>query len=76
MLIGQESTSLRNLSIPVIGNGDVLDYDDGIKRLENLNGFMIGRACFGNPWCFLPGGYIPTLEEIPHDYARAWTTLG
>ena len=25
---------------------------------------MIGRASFGNPWCFLPGGYIPTLAEI------------
>lgn len=25
---------------------------------------MIGRASFGNPWCFLPGGYIPTLSEI------------
>ncbi len=63
----------KNLSIPVIGNGDVLDYDDGIKRLENLNGFMIGRACFGNPWCFLPGGYIPTLEEIltiMHEHGR------
>lgn len=25
---------------------------------------MIGRASFGNPWCFLPGEYIPTLSEI------------
>ena len=25
---------------------------------------MIGRASFGNPWCFLPGSYIPTLSEI------------
>lgn len=25
---------------------------------------MIGRASFGNPWCFLPGGYEPTLHEI------------
>lgn len=25
---------------------------------------MIGRASFGNPWCFLPGGYQPTLGEI------------
>ncbi|MDD2892265.1 MAG: tRNA-dihydrouridine synthase family protein [Candidatus Gracilibacteria bacterium] len=54
----------KHLSIPVIGNGDVLDYDDGIKKLGNLDGFMIGRASFGNPWCFLPGGYIPTLSEI------------
>ena len=51
------------LSIPVIGNGDVRDYDDGMVRLRNLDGFMIGRASFGNPWCFVPGGYTPTLRE-------------
>jgi tRNA-dihydrouridine synthase B len=31
---------------------------------KDLDGFMIGRASFGNPWCFLPGGYEPTLHEI------------
>lgn len=31
---------------------------------KDLDGFMIGRASFGNPWCFLPGGYEPTFEEI------------
>ncbi len=25
---------------------------------------MIGRASFGNPWCFLPGKCRPTLGEI------------
>ncbi len=25
---------------------------------------MIGRASFGNPWCFLPDNYEPTLGEI------------
>jgi len=34
------------------------------KIYKNLDGFMIGRASFGNPWCFLPGNYIPTLDEI------------
>lgn len=34
---------------------------------------MIGRASFGNPWAFLPGGYIPTLAEIlavMHEHGR------
>ncbi len=31
---------------------------------KNLDGFMIGRASFGNPWCFVPGSYEPTLWEI------------
>jgi nifR3 family TIM-barrel protein len=25
----------KHLSIPVIGNGDVLDYDDGVKKIQN-----------------------------------------
>lgn len=52
------------LSIPMLGNGDVADWDDGMAKKKNLDGFMIGRGSFGNPWCFLPGGYKPTLEEI------------
>ena len=43
----------RNLSIPVIGNGDILNYNHGISKLGNLDGFMIGRAAIGNPWCFI-----------------------
>lgn len=66
----------QQLRIPVICNGDIRDYDDGVQKLihpenllspgtrKNLDGFMIGRASFGNPWCFLPGGYEPTLSEI------------
>lgn len=26
---------------------------EGLKP-KNLDGFMIGRASFGNPWCFIP----------------------
>lgn len=61
----------KHLSIPVLGNGDVLDYDDGASRIVcptdsdvRLDGFMIGRSSFGNPWCFRPGKYVPTLREI------------
>ena len=50
----------RNLSIPVIGNGDIKDYSHGIKSLRNLDGFMIGRAAIGNPWCFLNSQKYPT----------------
>lgn len=61
----------KHLNIPVIGNGDVTNYDDGIKRMKttnpngvDLNWFMIGRCSFWNPWCFLPWEYHPTLTEI------------
>ncbi len=43
----------KHINIPVICNGDIMNYEDGMRKLDNLNGFMIGRGSFGNPWCFL-----------------------
>ena len=64
----------ENVSIPVIGNGDVFEVEDAINMLNqtNCDSIMIGRGAQGNPWIFkrinhymqtgeiLPG---PTLEE-------------
>ena len=44
----------ENVSIPVIGNGDVKTIDD-IKKMfshTKCDGIMIGRAALGNPWFF------------------------
>ncbi|HUJ74393.1 MAG TPA: tRNA-dihydrouridine synthase, partial [bacterium] len=52
------------LGVPVLGNGDVRDVEDGLARQGNLDGFMIGRAAIGNPWAFLPQGpRVPTQAE-------------
>ncbi len=42
------------VSIPVIGNGDILDAKDVIamKEQTRCDGFMIGRGAQGNPWIF------------------------
>ncbi len=42
------------VSIPVIGNGDLLDAKDVIEmeKLTHCDGFMIGRGAQGNPWIF------------------------
>lgn len=40
--------------IPVIGNGDVIDGKSALRMFEEtgVDGIMIGRGSFGNPWIF------------------------
>lgn len=63
------------VSIPVIGNGDVLTPQDAIhiRKETGCDGIMIGRGARGNPWIFkqistyLETGKLmekPTLEEV------------
>ena len=42
----------KHLSIPVIGNGDVTSAKIAQQKLQNLDGIMIGRASWRNPWIF------------------------
>ncbi len=48
-------------------NGDILSRADAMKLSEKypaLDGFMIGRGVFANPFCFKNSSYIPTREEL------------
>ncbi|TSC70419.1 MAG: tRNA-dihydrouridine synthase [Parcubacteria group bacterium Gr01-1014_46] len=38
----------------IFGNGDVFDLDDAEEKVKETgcDGVMLGRAIFGNPWCF------------------------
>ncbi|MBN2653304.1 MAG: tRNA-dihydrouridine synthase family protein [Spirochaetales bacterium] len=44
----------KNLTIPVIGNGNIRDYNSFSyrKKTYNPSGFMIGRAAISQPWIF------------------------
>ena len=63
------------VSIPVIGNGDIVDGDSALEmiRQSNCDGVMVGRAVQGNPWVLaevhaailgLPKPAAPTPAEV------------
>ena len=53
------------VSIPVIGNGDILSYEDGLSMMEETgcDGVMIGRGALGNPWVFQAAGLPDSLSK-------------
>lgn len=55
----RKAVKLRNRlkpRIPFYGNGDVFSYERGLKRVEDsgIDGIMVGRGIFQNPWFFDP----------------------
>lgn len=61
-----------SVNIPVIGNGDVVDEESALKMFEHtgVDGIMIGRGTFGNPWIFAKikhfletGGKLPDASN-------------
>ncbi|MGJ8654016.1 MAG: tRNA dihydrouridine synthase DusB [Opitutaceae bacterium] len=69
----------EELTIPVIGNGNISSAEDVIRIREqtNCSGLMIGRAALGYPWIFrdikhyLKHGEVPPPPTIP----ERWETL-
>ena len=54
--------------IPVIGNGDVVDEETALRMFEEtgVDGIMIGRGSFGNPWIFKKiAHFLETGEKLP-----------
>lgn len=55
------------VSIPVIGNGDVMTGQDAIDMMERTgcDGVMIARGALGNPWIFRDATALWNGEELP-----------
>ncbi len=66
--------------IPIIGNGDIFSIADAKEMLEKytVDGFMVGRGIFQNPWLFNPD-FMPSIADklntlIAHSrlYVETW----
>ena len=58
----------QSVHIPVIGNGDVTDEESALAMFKQtgVDGIMIGRGSFGNPWIFKNiKHYLQTGEKLP-----------
>ena len=58
----------ESVKIPVIGNGDIIDEESALRMFEytGVDGIMIGRGTFGNPWIFKRiKHFLETGEKLP-----------
>ena len=81
--IGITAELAKGTETLIVGNGDVVDLNDARQKAReyDLDGIMIGRGIFANPWFFnkdtehaerTPNGRIDLLREHLNNFERLW----
>ena len=62
-MIAKAAKIANKTNTTVLGNGDIKDLNDANAKIKQygVDGVLIGRTAFGNPWVFK--NKIPTLRE-------------
>ncbi len=82
-LAGEISRLAKSYNTSIVANGDVASHQEGIEKAERygLDGIMIGRGIFHNPWIFNPSvnpASAPPAERIDlcrrhiHFFTELW----
>jgi len=65
----------ENLRVPITGNGDIRSGEDAKAKIKNLDGVMVGRGTFGNPWLMAEvcsaldiGNWTSDIVSRPRDF--------
>ena len=62
----------KELNIPVIWNWDVQNFTDWMKKVQNLDWFMIGRWSFWNPWAFIWEEHLSQYSWLKRENFVNW----
>jgi len=78
--IGEVAEMAKDSGVLIIGNGDVMSLAEAKEKAEkyNLDGIMVGRGIFTNPWLFSgkevsdPGERIKLLKKHVENFDKLW----
>ncbi|KAG7390608.1 tRNA-dihydrouridine(20) synthase [NAD(P)+]-like [Phytophthora boehmeriae] len=59
------------LSVPVLANGDVFEYNDmdKLRKISGASSFLIARGALANASIFRKEGYLP-IDQVVQDYLK------
>lgn len=65
-LIDEIVTMAKEAGVPIVANGDVKNIEEAKEKAErhHLDGVMIGRGVFGNPWFFTDRDSVSKEEKL------------